>query len=71
MAVFCPVSSILDFLTFFVMLVVLNAGHAEFRTGSFVESLAVLTLVVFVIPTRRTPSYTSRPSQAMIALPIA
>ena len=71
MAVFGPVSSIFDFLTFFVMLVVLNAGHAEFRTGWFVESLATQTLVVFVIRTRRSPSYTSRPSRAMIVLPIA
>ena len=71
MAVFGPVSSIFDFLTFFVMLVVLNAGHAEFRTGWFVESLATQTLVVFVIRTRRSPPYTSRPSRAMIVLPIA
>jgi Mg2+-importing ATPase len=71
MAVFGPVSSIFDFMTFFVMLVVLNAGHAEFRTGWFVELLATQTLVVFVIRTRRVPSYTSRPSRAMIALPIA
>ena len=71
MGVFGPVSSIFDFLTFFVMLVVLNAGHAEFRTGWFVESLATQTLVVFVIRTRRSPSYSSRPSRAMIVLPIA
>ena len=32
MSVFGPVSSIFDFMTFFVMLVVLNAGHSEFRT---------------------------------------
>ena len=71
MAVFGPVSSIFDFLTFFVMLVVLDAGHTEFRMGRFVESLATQTLVVFVIRTRRVPSYKSRPSRAMIALPIA
>ncbi len=32
MIVFGPVSSIFDFLTFFVMLVVLHAGHAAFRS---------------------------------------
>jgi Mg2+-importing ATPase len=53
------------------MLVVLNAGHSEFRTGWFVESLATQTLVVFVIRTRRVPFLRSRPSRAMIALPIA
>ncbi len=71
MAVFGPVSSIFDFATFFVMLAVLDAGHREFRTGWFVESLATQTLVVFVIRTRRIPFYRSRPSRAMVALPIA
>ena len=55
MAVFGPVSSIFDFMTFFVMLVILNAGHSEFRSGWFVESLATQTLVIFVIRTRRSP----------------
>ena len=71
MAVFGPVSSIFDFMTFFVMLVILNAGHSEFRSGWFVESLATQTLVIFVIRTRRVPFLRSRPSRAMIALPIA
>ncbi len=70
MAVFGPVSSVFDFLTFFVMLVILNAGHSEFRSGWFVESLATQTLVIFVIRTRRVPFLRSRPSPAMIALPI-
>ena len=55
MAVFGPVSSIFDFATFFVMLVLLNADHSEFRSGWFVESLATQTLVIFVIRTRRVP----------------
>ena len=66
MSVFGPVSSIFDFLTFFVMLVVLHASHAEFRTGWFVESLATQTLVVFLIRTRRVPFFRSRPSRPMI-----
>jgi P-type Mg2+ transporter len=70
MAVFGPVSSLFDFLTFFVMLELLNAGHAEFRTGWFVESLATQTLVVFVIRTRRVPFVRSRPSRGMMILPI-
>ena len=71
MAVFGPVSSVFDFLTFYVMIVILNAGHSEFRTGWFVESLATQTLVIFVIRTRRVPFLRSRPSRAMIALPIS
>jgi Mg2+-importing ATPase len=70
MAVFGPVSSVFDFMTFYVMIVVLSAGHSEFRTGWFVESLATQTLVVFVIRTRRVPFLRSSPSRAMIALPL-
>ena len=71
MAVFGPVSSIFDFLTFFVMLTVLNASHAEFRSGWFIESLATQTLVVFLIRTRRVPFYRSTPSRAMMITPTA
>ena len=70
MSVFGPISSIFDFMTFFVMLVVLNASHAEFRSGWFVESLATQTLVVFLIRTRRVPFFRSRPSVPMIVTPI-
>ncbi len=70
MSVFGPVSSVFDFLTFFVMLSVLNATHTEFRSGWFVESLATQTLVIFLIRTRRIPFVRSRPSPAMIILPI-
>ncbi len=71
MTVFGPVSSIFDFLTFFVMLGILHAGHAEFRTGWFVESLATQTLVVFLIRTRRIPFFRSRPSRGMLITPTA
>jgi len=71
MSIFGPISSIFDFLTFAVMLWVLHASHDEFRSGWFVESLATQTLVVFVIRTRRVPFIRSRPSTAMIVVPIA
>ena len=69
MAVFGPISSIFDFLTFYVMLSLLHAGHVEFRTGWFVESIATQTLVVYVIRTRRVPFFKSRPSLPMILVP--
>jgi hypothetical protein len=69
MTVFGPVSSIFDFLTFWVMLSVLHAGHVEFRTGWFVESIATQTLVVYVIRTRRVPFFKSRPSLPMLLVP--
>jgi Mg2+-importing ATPase len=69
MSVFGPVSSIFDFLTFWIMLALLHAGHAEFRTGWFVESIATQTLVVYVIRTRRVPFLKSRPSLPMLLVP--
>ena len=69
MSVFGPVSSIFDFVTFWVMLSVLHAGHAEFRTGWFVESIATQTLVIYVIRTRRVPFFKSRPSWPMLVVP--
>lgn len=71
MMVFGPVNSVFDFLTFFVMLRILPAGHSEFRTGWFVESLATQTLVVFLIRTRRLPFFRSRPSRGMLITPTA
>ena len=69
MSVFGPVSSIFDFLTFWVMLSFLHAGHIEFRTGWFVESIATQTLVIYVIRTRRVPFFKSRPSLPMLLVP--
>ena len=59
-----PISSIFDFLTFFVMLSVLHASESMFHTGWFVESLATQTLVLFVIRTAGNP-FRSRPSRPL------
>jgi Mg2+-importing ATPase len=61
-----PISSLYDFLTFFVLLYVLRATEGEFHTGWFVESLTTQTLVLFVIRTRK-PAWKSRPSRALVA----
>ncbi|WAC94471.1 magnesium-translocating P-type ATPase [Mycobacterium sp. Aquia_213] len=61
MLTFGPISSLFDFLTFGLMLGMLNAGPVEFRTGWFVESLATQTLIIFAIRTRRVPFVRSRP----------
>ena len=55
MLVVGPVSSLFDFLTFYLMLKVLHAGQALFQTGWFVESLCSQVLVIFVIRTRGNP----------------
>ncbi len=61
-----PVSSIFDFLTFYVMLKVLNANEALFRTGWFVESIITQVLVIFIIRTRRSP-FQSRPNIGLVS----
>jgi Mg2+-importing ATPase len=71
MAFFGPISSIYDFLTFGVMLLVFHAGESLFQTGWFVESLATQSLVIFVIRTRRIPFYRSRPSTPLLLTTIA
>ena len=50
-----PVSSLFDFLTFYLLLSLFNAHETLFRTGWFVESIASQVLVIFVIRTRRNP----------------
>ncbi len=64
MLIIGPISSLYDFLTFYVLLHFFHAGEAEFHTGWFVESLATQTLVLFVIRTRGNP-LKSRPSLAL------
>ncbi len=59
-----PVSSIFDFLTFYIMLRIFNAGAVLFHTGWFVESLATQTLVLFIIRTAGNP-LRSRPSRPL------
>jgi len=55
MLVIGPISSAFDFLTFYIMLVVLHADEKLFQTGWFVESLCTQVLVIFIIRTRRNP----------------
>jgi Mg2+-importing ATPase len=65
-----PVSSLYDFLTFYVMLRVFEAGPALFHTGWFVESLATQTAVIFVIRTAGNP-LRSRPSKPLVITTLA
>ncbi|MGZ5095051.1 MAG: magnesium-translocating P-type ATPase [Burkholderiales bacterium] len=60
------VSSLFDFLTFYVLLAMLKADEVLFQTGWFIESLATQVLVIFVIRTRRNP-LSSRPHAALAA----
>jgi P-type Mg2+ transporter len=65
-----PVSSIFDFLTFGLLLLVFGASEALFQTGWFIESLATQVLVIFVIRTRRNP-LRSRPHPLLAVTSVA
>ncbi len=65
-----PISSIFDFLTFYVLLHFFHTSEAQFHTGWFVESLATQTLVLFVIRTSKNP-LRSRPSGSLTATCLA
>jgi Mg2+-importing ATPase len=68
-----PISSIFDYLTYFVMLYVFNAwgNPALFHTGWFVESLFTQTLIIHVIRTNKIPFLQSRASRALILTSLA
>ncbi|MGB9622431.1 MAG: cation transporting ATPase C-terminal domain-containing protein, partial [Candidatus Bathyarchaeia archaeon] len=76
MVIFGPISSVFDFLTFFIMLFVfiphlpLSVSQTQkeqlFQTAWFLESLSTQTFVIFVIRTRRTPFYKSKPSMLLL-----
>ena len=70
MLVIGPISSVFDFLTFYVMLSVLNADAALFQTGWFVESLSTQVLVIFIIRTRGNP-FKSRAHPLLVATSLA
>jgi len=67
-----PISSIFDYLTFFIMLHVFHAwsNPALFHTGWFVESLFTQTLIIHVIRTNKIPFIQSRASWPLIATSI-
>jgi Mg2+-importing ATPase len=65
-----PISSLYDFLTFYVLIHWLHASEAAFHTGWFIESLATQTLVLFVIRTSGNP-LRSRPSKALVVSVLA
>lgn len=66
MLIIGPISSVFDFLTFFLMILLFNASEPVFQTAWFIESLFTQTLVIFVIRTRMSPFYKSRPSKILL-----
>ena len=64
MIVFGILSSVFDYLTFGVLLLVLHAAPELFRTGWFMESVVSASLIVLVIRTRR-PFFRSLPGRLL------
>jgi Mg2+-importing ATPase len=63
-----PISSIFDYVTFFMMLYVFNCWQNPtlFHTGRFVESIFTQTLIIHVIRTNKIPFIESRASWPLI-----
>lgn len=68
-----PISSIFDYMTFFIMLYVFNAWNnpALFHTGWFVESIFTQTLIIHVIRTNKIPFIESRASVPLLVSSVA
>jgi Mg2+-importing ATPase len=65
MLVFGPLSSVFDFLTFGMLLLLFHDQQATFHTGWFFESVLSASMVVFAVRTRL-PFVRSKPSRAML-----
>ncbi|MGB5216850.1 MAG: cation transporting ATPase C-terminal domain-containing protein, partial [Smithella sp.] len=64
------ISSVFDYLTFAVLLFILQASPAQFRTGWFMESVISASIIVLVIRSRR-PFFKSRPGKYLFVATIA
>ncbi|HSB91187.1 MAG TPA: magnesium-translocating P-type ATPase [Anaerolineales bacterium] len=70
MIIFGVVSSIFDYATFGLLILVLHATEQQFQTGWFVESLLTELVVALVVRTRR-PFFRSRPGKLLWTLTLA
>jgi Mg2+-importing ATPase len=62
MLTFGAVSSVFDYLTFGVLLLILNATTDQFRTGWFMESVVSASVIVLIIRSRK-PFFRSKPGK--------
>jgi P-type Mg2+ transporter len=65
MITFGLVSSVFDYVTFGLLLLVLHAKEGQFRTGWFVESVISASMIVLVIRSRK-PFFRSRPGKYLL-----
>jgi len=67
MLYFGILSTLFDFLTFFIFIFVLHATQDQFRTGWFILSVVTELLILLVIRTQK-PIYKSKPSKIMLTV---
>jgi Mg2+-importing ATPase len=65
MMTFGVLSSVFDYLTFGVLLLILHATTKQFRTGWFIESVISASVIVLVIRTRRS-FFRSKPGKYLL-----
>ena len=65
MITFGLVSSVFDYLTFGLLLLILHANEGKFRTGWFLESVISASVIVLVIRSRK-PFFKSRPGKYLL-----
>ncbi len=65
MLTFGILSSVFDYLTFGVLLLILHANTYQFRTGWFIESVISASVTVLVIRTRK-PFFRSKPGKYLL-----
>lgn len=65
MITFGLVSSVFDYLTFGLLLLVLHTNEVQFRTGWFLESVISASIIVLVIRSRK-PFFRSRPGKYLL-----
>jgi Mg2+-importing ATPase len=66
MVIFGSISSVFDFITFYILFGILHFDVHTFQAGWFVESLATQILVIYVIRTRKIPFLQSCPSKYLV-----
>ncbi len=66
MLIFGPISSVFDFLSFFILYKIFSQNPAGFQTGWFMESLATQTFVIYSIRTTKLPFLQSSPSRWLV-----
>jgi len=70
MITFGIVSSVFDYLTFGLLLLVLNATQVQFRTAWFLESVISASMIVLVIRSRK-PFFKSQPGKYLLIATIS